>query len=135
MDIFISHCWRFHSEWENFSKTLDEIYKENWRNFSLPWHDPALSPSNKFGMEILLNNLKTQIQPASLVIFLSSLFETESNLKWLEIEMKYALEMDKSIVGIINSEKKEFPPNFREHFQLICKEEIEEIRQALLSFE
>jgi hypothetical protein len=131
MDIFISHCWRFHSEWEELSKILDEIFGDDWRNFSLPWHDPALSPSNDFGMGILLNNLKTQIQPVDAVFFLSSLFATESNKKWLSTELEYAFDMRKKIIGVCNSVVEDFPLNFQEKFTLIVGFTKEDIKKSL----
>ena len=42
IDCFITHVWRQSEQWVTFENFLynDKLIK--WRNFSLPWHDPAL---------------------------------------------------------------------------------------------
>ncbi len=90
LDIFISHAWRFHDEWKILVNILDEIEEIEWRNFSVPWHDPALRPTNKIGLDSITNTLKSQIIPCNVCFFITDLFMHNSNTKWLELSQKFA---------------------------------------------
>jgi len=104
IDIFISHAWRFHPEWVSFSTLIETKYARNVRNFSLPWHDPAISATSEYGKGFLTQQLLAQIQPVSTVFILESLLSAESNLRWLKEEIKLAKELNKILILIGSGE-------------------------------
>ena len=90
IDCFISHVWRQSPQWISFEQFLYNDKKIEWRNFSLPWHDPALKVGDGLGKELLLKNLTNQIIPAKIFFLLESLYEKKSNLFWLNFQIKLA---------------------------------------------
>ena len=90
MDCFVSHAWRQGKEWINFEKFLYEDPKIKWRNFSLPWHDPALKLSTGIGKKILFENLRFQIKAAKIFFLLEDNLERKSDRFWIDFEIKIA---------------------------------------------
>ena len=125
LDIFISHAWRFHEEWKILVDILDEIEILTWRNFSVPWHDPALRPTNEIGMKSITNTLKGQIIPCHICFFLTDLYVHKSNSKWLEMSQKFVDDYNKKIffTGINHIE----PFKEKSNFVPLNKKEIENI--------
>jgi hypothetical protein len=99
-DLFITHAWRYHDDWTRMSELLDEHLQGSWRNFSVPWYDPALDPNTPLGKELIHEWLEQQIIPAGGVILLSSVFENKSARKWVELEVTIARTHGKPIVGV-----------------------------------
>jgi len=99
-DLFITHAWRYHDDWKRMVDLLNTQGVRSWRNFSLPWYDPALDPRSEKGGKILRWNLETQIIPAHAVLLLSSVFQTASSRKWLDYEIEMALKHGKPIIAV-----------------------------------
>lgn len=114
LDIFISHAWRFHEEWKSLVNILDDINEIEWRNFSVPWHDPALRPTNEIGMTSITNTLKAQIIPCNVCFFITDLYLHKSNSKWLDLAKKFAYEykIPNYYIGIKNTKNFESKENF-----------------------
>ena len=92
IDIFISHAWRSHEEWLALIKIINSIESLTWRNFSVPWHDPALRPQTEIGKKHIYNVLKTQIMPCQICFILSDLYKLKGNQLWIDLAIEYALE-------------------------------------------
>ena len=58
IDIFITHAWRYHQDWKNLVDLLNSHAHRGWRNFSLPWYDPALDPRTEKGGQIVRRHLE-----------------------------------------------------------------------------
>jgi len=101
-DLFISHAWRFHSDWVAFSDLLDRDVNFGWRNFSLPWHDPAFNPNTESGRLRLTANLESQIIPVHSVILLSGVFSIMSAKKWCLNSIELAKKHQKPIIGVVS---------------------------------
>ena len=99
-DLFVTHAWRFHDDWSHFSDLMDQDKGVVWRNFSLPWHDPAMKPSTELGGQFIRNNLESQIIPAQVVILLAGVYSINSARKWLDLEIDFARKHDKPILGL-----------------------------------
>lgn len=88
--VFISHAWKYNDEYYKLVKMLDEAPNFKWRNCSVPEHDPVQGD--------LSEALKKQIRPASVVLILAGIYATHSD--WIQFEINFAGELDKSIVGV-----------------------------------
>ena len=92
IDLFISHGWSVHEEWENFVSMVNKIENLKWRNFSVPWHDPAFLPTTEIGYKNITTYLKTQIIPCDLCVIITDLYEKKRNVQWLDLAYQYAIE-------------------------------------------
>ncbi|PZO41447.1 MAG: hypothetical protein DCF19_09595 [Pseudanabaena frigida] len=101
LDIFITHAWYFHEDWNQLSQVLNQALGKKWRNFSVPWHDPAMVPHTEVGKQFILNYLESQIIPSDVVILLHGVFAKSKTFRnWLEIEVEMARKHNKPIIGI-----------------------------------
>ena len=92
IDIFISHAWRNHEEWLEVIKLINSIDQLTWRNFSVPWHDPALRPQTEIGKKHIYTLLKTQIIPCQVCFIISELYKLKANRLWIDLAIDYAKE-------------------------------------------
>jgi hypothetical protein len=99
-DLFITHAWRYHDDWKRVVDLLNAHALHGWRNFSLPWYDPALDPRTEKGGQIVRWNLETQIMPAHAVILLASVLSEPGTRKWLDFEVEMARKHGKPIIGL-----------------------------------
>lgn len=99
-DIFITHAWRYHEDWTRISEMLDKLPGLAWRNFSLPWHDPAMDPNSEVGGKFIRHFLETQIIPVHGVVLLSGVYAVKSARRWLDLEVEMARKHRKPIIGI-----------------------------------
>lgn len=99
-DLFLTHAWRYHEDWTRFGDMLDRIPDLSWRNFSVPWYDPAVDPNTETGARFVRQWLESQIKPVAAVVFLGSVYATKSCRKWLELEVEIARERGIPIIGL-----------------------------------
>lgn len=98
-DIFLSHAWRFHDDWKRFSGLLDKS-EIAWRNFSLPWHDPAMNPNTEAGGRFIRVFLESQIIPVHGVVLLTGVHAIPSARRWFDMEVEMARAHNKPLIGI-----------------------------------
>ena len=99
-DLFVTHAWRYHHDWTKICELLDNSPGLAWRNFSLPWHDPAMNPNSPVGGAFIRNFLETQIIPVHGVVFLSGVYAIKSAQGWLELEIELARKHNKPVIAI-----------------------------------
>jgi hypothetical protein len=99
-DLFITHAWRYHDDWTRMGELLDRHLGRGWRNFSLPWHDPALDANTPLGGKLLRESLEKQVIPVSGVIFLGGVYASGSARKWFDLELEYARKHGKPVVAV-----------------------------------
>ena len=99
-DLFITHAWRYHDDWTRVGEMFDKALGDTWRNFSVPWYDPALDPNTEVGKRLVHRWLEQQIVPTCGVILLSSVYENKSAQKWVVLEAELAHKYQKRIVGL-----------------------------------
>lgn len=99
-DLFLTHAWRYHEDWMRLAEIFDRTPGFAWRNFSLPWHDPAMDPNSEVGGRFIRDFLETQIIPVHGVLFLSGVYAIRSARRWLDYELELARRHGKPVIGI-----------------------------------
>lgn len=79
---------------------LDGLTVVTWRNFSVPWHDPAMTPNSETGKKYIMKNLENQIIPVHGIILLTGVYAIKSSQKWLDIELQMAQKHKKPVIGV-----------------------------------
>jgi hypothetical protein len=99
-DVFITHAWRYHDDWNRISAVLDAVPGFKWRNFSVPWYDPAMDPNTPVGSRFVRDWLESQILPSHVVLFLESVYTVKSARKWIDLELEMARRLQKPIIAL-----------------------------------
>jgi len=89
---FISHAWIYNEDYYKLEKMLNEAPYFEWRNYSVPEHDPLDSDRK------LEEALRRQIRPTNIVLILAGMYAAYR--KWIQKEIDIAVEMGKPIIGI-----------------------------------
>ena len=93
-DVFISHAWNYHEDYLRVVQFLDDAPYFNWRNYSVPEHDPVDANSNR----MLKEALKRQMRPANVVLILSGMYTAHSG--WIDFEIDFSLQINKPMIGV-----------------------------------
>jgi hypothetical protein len=117
LDLFITHAWRYHDDWKRAVDMLNAYGLHRWRNFSLPWYDPALDPRTEKGGQIVRWNLESQIIPAHAVILLTSVLEEPGCRKWLDFELEMSRKHNKPVFALPAWGKADVAAEIRERVQ------------------
>jgi hypothetical protein len=100
VDIFITHAWRYHRDWKCLVDLFNAHGARGWRNFSLPWYDPALDPRTEKGGQTVRWNLEAQIIPVHAVFLLAGVLSEPGTRKWLDFELEMARKHHKPIIAV-----------------------------------
>jgi len=92
--VFISHAWDYSADYWRLVRMLRKAKYFNWRNCSVPKHDPLHARSDAE----LEKALRRQIGPANVVLIISGMYV--KHREWIQKEIDIASEMGKRIVGI-----------------------------------
>ncbi len=94
--IFVSHAWDYNSEYYRLLEMLDNAPNFNYRNYSVPEHDPVkLSRKTK---KELKEALDRQIKPTQCIIVIAGMYAAYR--EWIEFEIGVANYYEKPIIGI-----------------------------------
>jgi hypothetical protein len=97
-NIFISHTWQYNIDYYNLESLLLKAPYFNWRNFSVPIHDPVIKRDTYVGKVILTKMLEQQIRPTNCVLILAGMYAHYSD--WVLKEIELAQSYKKPVLGI-----------------------------------
>lgn len=99
--IFISHAWKYTEHYKKVVQWLNEAKHEgilDWKNYSVPEHNPLIDPNSSSGKSILKKELKDQMKHASVILVLAGMYVSYSDR--IDFEIDTAINSDKYIIGI-----------------------------------
>jgi Thoeris protein ThsB, TIR-like domain len=97
-DLFISHAWKYHEDYDRLVEMLNNAPNFKWRNYSVPQHDPKIDPNTNVGYAKLKTELEKQIKPVNCVIVLAGMYAAYSG--WIGEEMNIADSYSKPMGGV-----------------------------------
>lgn len=103
-NIFISHAWKYSSEYSRLEALLNSVRenplrKFNYKNYSVPKHNPLVDPKTEVGFRKLKSELDGQISPTSCVLIISGMYVAYR--PWIQLEINIANKYHKPIIGVI----------------------------------
>ncbi|MGG1254165.1 TIR domain-containing protein [Brevibacillus agri] len=97
-DLFISHAWKYNEQYYKIVEMLDNAPLFNFRNYSVPKHDPLVDPNTDVGKRKLIALLDKQVKPVNCVLIIAGMYV--AHRFWLQTEIDLAEKYNKPIVGI-----------------------------------
>lgn len=97
-DLFLSHAWKYNSDYYALEKLLKSARNFYFRNYSVPAHNPLIDPKTPSGKKKLTEELDQQVRPVNCVLILSGMYAAHS--EWIEKEIKLARKYNKPIIGV-----------------------------------
>lgn len=94
-NLFISHSWAYSDAYDKLVNLLDKASYFDYKNYSVPKNDPIHNAPYDYQLKAAIRN---QMQHASCVLILAGVYSTYS--KWINIEIKLATELGKTIIAI-----------------------------------
>ena len=98
-DLFISHAWGYNEYYYRLERLLKNAPSFNYRNYSVPKHDPLINPGTVVGQRRLTNLLDKQIKPVNSVLIISGMYVVYKF--WIQKEIELAQYYNKPIIGLI----------------------------------
>lgn len=98
-DLFISHAWAHNDAYYRLVDLLKAAPLFQYRNYSVPKHDPLVDPSTQVGQARLSGMLDAQIRPAQCVLVIAGMYA--AHRFWMDKEIAFAQMYNKPIVGLI----------------------------------
>ena len=77
-DLFLSHAWKYNSDYYRLEEMLKNAPLFTWRNYSVPVHNPLIDPNSPVGKRTLTNELDQQVRPVNCVIILAGYVASRS---------------------------------------------------------
>ena len=93
-DLFISHAWKYNNEYYRLEELLKEYNYFNFRNYSVPEHDPLDFNS----VRELVQKLDEQIRESSIVLVIGGMYCNYR--KWIKKEIEKTKKYNKPILLI-----------------------------------
>ena len=93
-DLFISHAWKYNDEYYRLESLLRDYSYFNFRNYSVPEHDPLDFNSVKD----LVQKLDEQIRQSTVVLVIGGMYCNYR--KWIQKEIEIAKKYNKPILLI-----------------------------------
>lgn len=98
-DIFVSHAWQYNQDYYNLIDLLSKALYFQFRNYSVPTHDPLVNPATPVGQKRLADMLDLQIRPTQCVLVIAGMYANHKY--WIDKEMAIAESYGKPMIGLI----------------------------------
>lgn len=98
-DLFISHAWKYSSEYSSLISLLDNIPLFYYRDYSSPNDKPMFHPDERVYHSRLEEAIENNIRPVNIVLVIAGMYYNYK--KWIQFEVDTALRFKKPIIAIM----------------------------------
>lgn len=98
-DLFISHAWAYNDAYYRLIDLLQAAPNFQFRNYSVPTHDPLVDPGTLIGQTRLASLLDAQIRPVQCVLVIAGMYA--AHRYWIDKEIAFAQMYNKPIIGLV----------------------------------
>lgn len=92
--VFISHAWRYDSDYYRVEDFLDSTPNFDWENLSVPSHAGIRANDT----DELRKRLRDQMRPAHAFVIIAGMYVAHSD--WIDFEIEFARRIGRPIVGV-----------------------------------
>lgn len=98
-DLFVSHAWAYNEAYYRLISLINQAPYFQYRNYSVPTHDPLVNPGTHIGQQKLADMLDAQIRPVQCVLVIAGMYA--AHRFWIDKEITLAQYYKKPIIGLI----------------------------------
>lgn len=98
-DLFLSHSWRYNSDYYRLVELLKNAPYFKFRDYSVPIHRPKVDPNSTASIRYLTIELEKQIKPVNCILLMAGVYSTHS--EWIRREISLAQKYNKPIIGVV----------------------------------
>lgn len=96
--IFISHAWKYDSNYHNLVSLLNNAKNFSYYNYSAPKEKPLFPPGTPKTNNDIRKMITNKISPSQITIVIAGIYTSYSD--WMKYEIDESVRMGKPILGI-----------------------------------
>lgn len=96
--LFVSHAWKYGSDYINLTSLLDKANYFNYFNYSAPKEKPLFPPGTPETNSEIRRLITNKISPAQITIVIAGMYTSYSD--WMQYEIDESVRMGKPILAI-----------------------------------
>ena len=96
--IFISHAWRYGTDYKRLTELLDNAPYFSYYNYSAPKEKPLFSYGTPYTSNDIAQKITAKIRPAQITLVISGMYSAYSD--WMKYEIDESLRMGMPIIGV-----------------------------------
>lgn len=93
--VFISHAWRYDSDYYRVEQFLHDAPNFDWENLSVPSHD-GIDADDEGELKKLLRD---QMRDANAFVIIAGMYVAHS--EWIDFEINFARRIGSPIIGVL----------------------------------
>lgn len=96
--LFISHAWKYGSDYESLIRLLNNANNFSYYNYSAPAEKPLFPAGTPHTNSQIRSMITKKISPAQITLVISGMYGAYSD--WIQYEIDESVRMNKPIIGI-----------------------------------
>lgn len=96
--LFISHAWKYGSDYDRLTELLDSAKYFSYYNYSAPSEKPLFPVGTPKTNSEIRNLITNKIRPSQITIVISGMYGAYSD--WMQYEIDESIRLKKPILGV-----------------------------------